>query len=783
MKNSANIYRILIILSSLLLFVGLANAESKNHIRRFCFVAGANDGGIERVKLKYAVKDSYSFSGLLHSIGGISKDDSRLLVNPRRDAFLKELTDFASSVSSISNKDERTEFLFYYSGHSDEKSILLGNENVSYTEIRDIINRIDADVKIAILDSCSSGAFTRLKGGKLRSPFLVDAAHNMKGFAFMTSSSVDEASQESDRIRGSFFTHYLLTGLRGAADLNRDGKITLNEAYQFAYFETLAGTQQTLAGPQHPNYAIQMTGTGDVIMTDIRRSSSILVIPASIHGRLYVKNSNDILVCELRKMPGQDIELGLEEGDYTVLLSQEATLLEGELVLQEGEKTELKLDLLTRADTEYTLQRGTNPMPDIQKSQHQYNFEEQVWYFSPIYRKSGRENIQNRFVFNLFGSYSAAIDGFSFGFGPTVTEYDMTGFHCSIIGNYAGGNAEGLLFSNIFNVVCQDFAGVEHSGLFNINYGDTKGLQLASLFNMSDGETKWVQISGLFNTSGKDFYGFRISGLFNYGGNNSHGFSATGLFNQTVNDFSGVNIAGLYNISGGKASGFQAAGLFNYSEKSSSGFNAAGLYNITQDSFKGVNIAGLFNKADNITGAQIAPVNISKNVKGLQLGVINIAEESGGLPIGIINVSGDGGIELVCWSSTTMLLNTGFLFRSGYFYSIIAGSTFNSEFSGKGDSFGYSYYAGVQIPVSILFFSVDVGQLTVDNKKIFDYSSSNDFQVLQGRLSAGIKILNRISFFGGTSINYKYTYDRFKDGKLEAEYFGGVRLSVFGKNL
>ena len=58
----------------------------------------------------------------------------------------------------------------------------------------------------------------------------------------MTSSSENEAAQESERLRGSFFTHALLTGVRGAADASGDGKVTLGEAYQFAFNETLAQT-------------------------------------------------------------------------------------------------------------------------------------------------------------------------------------------------------------------------------------------------------------------------------------------------------------------------------------------------------------------------------------------------------------------------------------------------------------------------------------------------------------------------------------------------------------
>jgi hypothetical protein len=49
----------------------------------------------------------------------------------------------------------------------------------------------------------------------------------MRGHAFLTSSAASEVAQESDRIRASYFTYYLVSGLRGAADVTGEGKVTL----------------------------------------------------------------------------------------------------------------------------------------------------------------------------------------------------------------------------------------------------------------------------------------------------------------------------------------------------------------------------------------------------------------------------------------------------------------------------------------------------------------------------------------------------------------------------
>ena len=222
----------------------------------------------------------------------------------------------------------RTEVLLYYSGHADEHGLLLGDDRYSYRTLRDRLDEIPADVRIAVLDACASGAFTRIKSGKPRPAFLVDESSAMRGHAFLTSSAATEAAQESDRIRASYFTHYLVSGFRGAADLSGDGRVTLNEAYQFAFTETLGRTVDTKGGAQHPSYDISLSGTGDVVMTDLRQTTATLVLVEELDGRFFIRNERSELVVELYKPRGRRVELGVEPGVYEVRLEiQKRSLL------------------------------------------------------------------------------------------------------------------------------------------------------------------------------------------------------------------------------------------------------------------------------------------------------------------------------------------------------------------------------------------------------------------------------------------------------------------------
>jgi len=305
--------------------------------RRIALVVGANRGA-DRVPLRWAVADAERFAGLLTEMGGVAPADCIVLREPTRRALLDGLAVVRGRASEPRAGGGRTEVVVYYSGHADEKGLLLGNETFSYQELKDAMHGITADVGIGILDACASGVITRLKGGRLQPGFLTDESMQMKGYAFLTSSSENESAQESERIKGSYFTHALLTGLRGAADATGDGRVTLNEAYQYAFNETLSQTASTQGGAQHASYDIRMAGTGDVVITDVRQNSCTIVLGPEFDGRFYVRNAKRMLVAELYKPAGRTVELGLEPGSYDIHYEQEPQLLDTTVNLVDGDR-------------------------------------------------------------------------------------------------------------------------------------------------------------------------------------------------------------------------------------------------------------------------------------------------------------------------------------------------------------------------------------------------------------------------------------------------------------
>jgi uncharacterized caspase-like protein len=74
-------------------------------------------------------------------------------------------------------------------------------------------------------------------------------------FALVVASKGDEESQEYAPARHGLFTHALLEGLRGPADADRDGLVTLDEAFRFAV-PVVERLRDRSIGPQSPQLLV-----------------------------------------------------------------------------------------------------------------------------------------------------------------------------------------------------------------------------------------------------------------------------------------------------------------------------------------------------------------------------------------------------------------------------------------------------------------------------------------------------------------------------------------------
>lgn len=684
----------------LVAYTGAAYEQQGASVRRFGLFVGANDGGSTRVTLRYALDDARNLAQVMEEIGGIDPADRSILVDPDGTTISRQFDVFRAMIASAHRNARRVEFVFYYSGHSDETGLLLGDEVYEYRRLRGDLEDIDADVRIAILDSCSSGAFTRLKGGTRRSPFLVDDSADMKGHAYLTSSSADEASQESDRIGASFFTHYMVTGLRGAADTTSDGQITLNELYQYAFAETLYRTENTHGGPQHPSYEIQLSGTGDLVLTDLRSTEAKIAFHNDLEGRLHVRDARGRLIAELSKNPGSPISIAVPPGTYGVTLNQSRDTYRTQVSLSLRDEATLTFRDFAPTAREVTRLRGNTQSPETGQP-------------AP---------------FSL-----TLVPGLSFG----MSHGNVRGIAVDMLPGETA-NLDGVQLSPTVNLVRQQLRGGQLAGIGNVVQEGAMGFQVAGVFNTSAGSLVGVQYSGVFNAADR-LDGAQIAGVFNVAEEDAQWAQIAGVFNAANGSFRGAQFASVWNRSGLDLTGAQVAGVFNQAH-----------------SLRGAQIS-LLNIAGSMHGVQLGLVNVADSVSGAQVGLINYSRFMRGVPIGLLNVAQNGLLHLGYWGDENnydfFALQTG----SRLLYTLMYAGVEGIDSIDSLSSLALGMGLGLHLSSDPLYLEIDasVKYLPGENWWKTDAAPAGEigrsFPSLRGAI--GVDLFGNLSVFGGVSVD------------------------------
>jgi hypothetical protein len=288
--------------------------------RRFALVAGEPDGGPGTQRLHHAERDARRIHGIMTRVGGMSADDAVLLLSSGAKAFRSALAELGARAAAARAAGARTLLLVYFSGHAKDGALRFGSAGLPLTELRALLQAAPADVRIGLLDSCRSGAITRTKGIRPAPEFQVTAPGEAgpRGLVLIASSAADEESQESDALGGSYFTHHLASGLLGDADTSGDRRVTLGEAYAYAYGRTVGATAGSAGGVQHPVFLYDLGGAGDVVLTDLAPAAGGLLFPAALEGLYVVLDGGGRAVAEVAKLAGSERRLSLPPGHYTV---------------------------------------------------------------------------------------------------------------------------------------------------------------------------------------------------------------------------------------------------------------------------------------------------------------------------------------------------------------------------------------------------------------------------------------------------------------------------------
>ncbi|MEL6188948.1 MAG: caspase family protein, partial [Myxococcota bacterium] len=282
---------------------------------RYAVLVGSNAEVLGRSPLRYAHVDAKRLAGALSELGEFDESNLRLLLDPRPQEVLAALDGLLAKAVH----DPDAVLLFYYSGHADRGSLYPDGAPLPLSEVRKRLEDPRARLRLGIVDACEGGGWTGTKGFSPDAPIALpdEPAPRVEGTVFVASSSGGQSAHESDAVGGSFFTHHLVAALRGAADKDGDGTVSLSETFAYARRRTIRDAATYTDGEQSPSFRLRLTGREDVALSFVERGESHLVIGARPQLLQVVDLDSGAAVAEVPASE-KDLTLALRAGRYLI---------------------------------------------------------------------------------------------------------------------------------------------------------------------------------------------------------------------------------------------------------------------------------------------------------------------------------------------------------------------------------------------------------------------------------------------------------------------------------
>ncbi len=345
-----------------------AGAQTRPRPIAYAVVVGNNPGGAGQQQLEYAEKDAERVAKILVELGGYDAQRVRLLLRPDAARVLSTLDGLKQKFEAHASRGEDALLFFYYSGHARADALNLGAQTLGLGSLRQHLTALPAALTIAVLDACQSGAFSRAKGASRAADFSYNTMNALRthGFAVMASSTEKELSQESDELKSSYFTHHFLVGLRGAGDHNRDGRVSLDEVYRYAYSRTLAATARSAVGGQHATLETELRGQGDVALSYPAAADAHLELTPDFDGRVLLQiQPSGSVIAEVTKAKGTPLTLAVPAGSYSAIVRRGDKAWSCEFAVRSKDGATLDLGRCSRVTDSAASAKGEGPPGEV----------------------------------------------------------------------------------------------------------------------------------------------------------------------------------------------------------------------------------------------------------------------------------------------------------------------------------------------------------------------------------------------------------------------------------
>lgn len=213
--------------------------SSENEVKIWAVVVGAAHYK-HMPTLRYTDDDAYQLFAFLKSPegGALLDDQVRLLID--EDATRTNIVE--AMRQTFSRADDNDVLLFYFSGHGLQGAFLPTdydghNNRLEHETINQLLSSSRAKHKLVLADACHSGSLLAYKAASALSleKYYKAFEETSGGTALLMSSKGEEYSLEDGGLRSGIFSHFLVRGLKGAADADGNRIVTIGELFDFVH--------------------------------------------------------------------------------------------------------------------------------------------------------------------------------------------------------------------------------------------------------------------------------------------------------------------------------------------------------------------------------------------------------------------------------------------------------------------------------------------------------------------------------------------------------------------
>jgi len=198
--------------------------------------------------LKYTDDDAYQVYAFLKSPEGGAVQDKQIKLLIDENATKENINNALKSI--VSSADKNDVIFIYYAGHGVEGAFVpydFDGYNNLYQH-KDILAMLDKSIakhKVVIADACHSGSMIAQRSPfkTMLNEYYTDFEKTKGGTALIMSSKEQENSLEYSGMRQGVFSYYLIEGLSGKADYDKNGIVTISEIFDYTYINVRKHTR------------------------------------------------------------------------------------------------------------------------------------------------------------------------------------------------------------------------------------------------------------------------------------------------------------------------------------------------------------------------------------------------------------------------------------------------------------------------------------------------------------------------------------------------------------